>query len=278
VRGGGFAPRHLKRYMLNLKTGKFLGVNNRSHDADGVIVSETQYHRKVFEGWHSHDNYHFTFVVKGGNREQRKTEEFEATPGAIIFYRRGELHRNRNTLHLSKNINLEIKDAFLAKYQSSIPAFDSREWRRADAKFLLLKIYKECRLSDAQSIASIHALALALLCSPLEEKISAKISPWANRLREIIYDRWNETVSLSELSTALSLHPVTISRNFPKYFACTLGKYARKVKIEKAIGLIGQSRDSLADIAYQCGFADQSHFIRAFKNATGFLPGEFKKI
>lgn len=67
-------------------------------------------------------------------------------------------------------------------------------------------------------------------------------------------------------------------QKFPRIFGCTLGEYARQVKIEKAISLIGQSRGSLADIAYECGFADQSHFIRAFKSATGFLPGEFKKI
>ena len=264
--------------MLNLKTGKFLGVNSRSFDADGVVVSETQYHRKVFEGWHSHANYHITLVVKGGNLEQRKTEEFAAAPGTIVFYRRGELHRNRNTLHPSKNINLEIKDAFLAKYQWSIPALDLRQWRWADAKFMLLKIYKECLTNDAQSITSIHALALALLSSPLEEKTFEKIPLWANRLREIINDRWNENVSLVELSASLSIHPVTISKKFPRIFACTLGGYMRKVKIEKAISLIGQSHNSLADIAYQCDFADQSHFIRAFKAATGLLPGEFKKI
>ena len=149
---------------------------------------------------------------------------------------------------------------------------------RADAKLFLLKIYKECRTSDAQSIASIHALALALLSSPREEKTFGKIPPWANRLWEIINDRWNETVSLAELSASLSIHPVTISKNFPRIFGCTLGEYARQVKIEKAISLIGQSRGSLADIAYECGFADQSHFIRAFKKTTGFLPGEFKKI
>ncbi len=264
--------------MLSLKTGKFLGVNNRSYDADSIVVSETQYHRKVFEGWHSHANYHITFVVSGGNREQRKTEEFDAGPGEILFYRPGESHRNRNTLHPSKNINLEINDVFFAKYQWSVPAFGSRQWNRADAKLFLLKIYKECRTNDAQSTASIHALTLALLSSPLDEKMFVNIPPWVNRLREIINDRWNETVTLTELSASLSVHPVTISKNFPKYFACTLGEYARKVKIEKAINLIGQSHGSLADIAYQCGFADQSHFIRAFKTATGLLPGEFKKI
>lgn len=133
------------------------------------------------------------------------------------------------------------------------------------------------RLKD-HSIAFVHSLVLALLRSPLEEKTSGKIPPWINLLWEVINDRWNETLSLAELSALVHVHPVTISKSFPKYFSCTLGEYARKAKIEKAIALIGQSRNSLADVAYQCGFADQSHFIRAFKAATGFLPGEFKKF
>src|SRR5688572_624339 len=101
--------------MLQLETGKFLGENCRSYDADGLIVSETEYRRRVFEGWHAHANHHLTLVLRGGNREERKNREFEAAPGQILFYRCGELHRNAGTLHPSKNINLEIRDVFLAQ-------------------------------------------------------------------------------------------------------------------------------------------------------------------
>lgn len=264
--------------MINLKTGKFLGENRRSYDADGVNVSETEYRQRVFEGWHSHSNCHFTLVLRGGNRERRKNEEFEAAPGQILFYRRGELHRNAGTLHPSKNINLEIEDEFLAKYEASVPETKSFPANSVNAKFALLKIYKECLNGDAQTTASIHSLAFTLLDSSLEEKTFGKIPPFINGLREIINDRWNEVLSLCELSQLLSVHPVTISKSFPKFFFCTLGEYSRKVKIEKAISLIGQSRQSLADIAYQCGFADQSHLTRVFKAATGFTPREFRRF
>jgi len=52
----------------------------------------------------------------------------------------------------------------------------------------------------------------------------------------------------------------------------------RRVKIDKSLHLIKQQHATLTEIALRCGFADQSHFIRTFKAATGFLPKEFKKV
>jgi len=266
--------------MLKLETGKFLGDNKFSYDAGGAIVSETEYHQRVFEGWHAHANHHITLVLRGGNREQRKgNKDFEAVPGSILYYRSGELHRNAGTLHPSKNINLEIRNSFLSQYQVKVPELcSSRIQSLADVKFSLLKIYKEIRTADAQMAVSVHSLILAILSSLFEEKESRITPPWIRDLREILHDRWDEVLSLHELSRLLGVHPVTISKKFPKFFSCTLGEYARKTKIEKAVRLIGQSQYSLTEIAHQCGFTDQSHFIRAFKAVTGFLPNEFRRL
>jgi len=40
-----------------------------------------------------------------------------------------------------------------------------------------------------------------------------------------------------------------------------------------------QSSDaSLAQIALESGFADQSQFTKSFKRATGLTPGEYRKL
>ena len=97
-------------------------------------------------------------------------------------------------------------------------------------------------------------------------------------MKEVIHDRWDEKLTLKELSAAAGVHPVTISKNFPKHFSCSLGEYMRRVKVEKSVRLIRQKHATLTEIALRCGFADQSHFIRTFKAATGFLPKEFRKL
>lgn len=264
--------------ILQLESGKFLGENRRSFAAEGLLVSETEYRLRVFEGWHAHENYHLTLIARGGNCERRKRKEVAAAPGCVLFYRRGELHRNVRTVHPSKNINLEIKNDFMEKYEAVVPALKNNSLNLLDAKLALLKIYKECLAPDALTVPAIHALALAWLVSPLEEKASARVPPWAARLREIINDRWNEVISLKELSRLLGVHPVTISKKFPKLFGCTLGEYSRKIKLAKAVELIGGQEYPLADVAQRCGFADQSHLTRAFKTATGFTPRQFENF
>jgi AraC-like DNA-binding protein len=49
------------------------------------------------------------------------------------------------------------------------------------------------------------------------------------------------------------------------------------LRIEKAIELLKDPKNSLADIAYLTGFSDQSHFTRIFKKFTGKNPSEFRK-
>jgi AraC family transcriptional regulator len=93
-----------------------------------------------------------------------------------------------------------------------------------------------------------------------------------------MHDRWNESLSLQVLSDETGIHPVTISYYFPKYFACTFGAYMRKLKVSHALTLMKAGNTSLTSIAYECGFADQSHFIHTFKNLTGFLPAKYRKL
>jgi AraC family transcriptional regulator len=259
-----------------LGNGTYLGKNEKSFRADGVIISETVYVEPVYEGWHAHENSHISFILAGGNREQRRGGELEALPGNALYYRSGEQHRNLDTRHPSKNINLEISAPFFSQYGLHAHSFDLLPERNGATTLTLLKIYEECRRSHNSSIASIHSLLLSVF----ETKAKASCLPpvWFNTVKQVLHDRWNETVSLTELSQAAGVHPVTISKLFPHYFHCSLGEYLRRLKLEKALLLLRQGNRSLTDIAHYCGFFDQSHFTRTFKQATGFLPKTFQKL
>lgn len=109
---------------------------------------------------------------------------------------------------------------------------------------------------------------------------SGKAPAWAQELKEIIQDQidTNLTLSLKEISNSLNVHPTYLSREFSKYFDdLSFGDYIRKLRIEKAIVLLNESKHSLAEIAYLTGFSDQSHFARIFKKTTGKSPLAYKK-
>ena len=245
---------------------------------DGVFVSETEYSSRVCEDWHAHENDHISFILQGGNKECRRRTEMEITPGNMLFYNGGEWHRNVGTKHPSKNINLEIRPDFFAKYQLHPACFSLASSNGIDAKLALLRIFKECTLNDRQSIPAIHSLLLDVL-TPSQDIHHARQRPaWARQVCQVLHDRWNENLTLTELSAAAGVHPVTVSKGFPKYFSCTLGEYTRKLRIDHAVSLVRRTTSSLTDIAHFCGFFDQSHFIKTFKKATGFLPAEYKKL
>lgn len=255
--------------MLKLEKASFLGASAHSFNTEGIAVTETVYQEKVFEGWHCHEHHHITFILAGGNLEQRRRGELQVCPGSVLLYHSGELHRNSHTRHPSRNINLEIEHAFLAKYQLN---FDVR-MDDAGLKPALIRIWQESKINDACSLPGIQALVLQLLHPPA----AGSRPPWVDQLRELLHDCWNETFSLEDLSEVLHIHPVTISRYFPRYFSCTLGEYMRKVKIERALRLLRDNNQPLTNIAYECGFSDQSHFTRTFKAFTGMLPGQYRK-
>lgn len=112
------------------------------------------------------------------------------------------------------------------------------------------------------------------------KKRSGKVPEWAKELKEIIQDQidTNLTLNLKEVSQSLHVHPSYLSREFSKYFDdLSFGDYIRKLRIEKAIQLLGDPSYSLSEIAYLTGFSDQSHFTRIFKKHTGKNPSAYKK-
>jgi AraC-like DNA-binding protein len=113
-----------------------------------------------------------------------------------------------------------------------------------------------------------------------EKKLKKRIPEWAKELKEIIQDHidTNLTLSLKEISESLDVHPSYLSREFSKYFDdLSFGDYIRKLRIEKSLELLKDSKYSLAEVAYLTGFSDQSHFNRTFKTYTGKNPSVYRK-
>jgi AraC family transcriptional regulator len=265
--------------MYGLVKEEYLGNTKRSYsNSQGISVVETEYKQKVFEGWHSHENAHITLFMKGGTLEKRKNTYHTISPEKLLFYHSDELHLNYETQFPSNNINIEIEPEILIEYSFTESMFEQAVHDNAKVKFLILKMYKECLMKDHFTNDAISML-FTQLSGQLERKERALHFPrWIKQLHELLNDCWDENPCLHDLAGELNVNHITISKYFPKYFGCTLGEYMRRLKIDHSIGLIREHGQSLTEVALQCGFADQSHFIRIFKDQTGFLPKQFQKM
>lgn len=71
-------------------------------------------------------------------------------------------------------------------------------------------------------------------------------------------------------------HKHLISR-FREAFGMTPKTVARLLRFEKAVGLIESQTSTLADIAVDCGYYDQAHFHRDFRQFAGCTPAAFRE-
>ena len=93
---------------------------------------------------------------------------------------------------------------------------------------------------------------------------------------QIMFDPGTEI--LSEMLNKLDLNERTFQRIFKKYVGVTPNQYRRICQFQLSFTQL-RSKDfnKLTDIAYDNGFADQSHFIRSFKEFTQITPNDYLK-
>lgn len=224
---------------------------------------------------HYHENSHLSFLINGGIIDKRGAAATEKYSGDLVFFHAGEPHRTIYTAFPAKSITLELESSFLKDNLLSEEMFRSSVTHDPAAKFTLLKIYRELLIGDRFSESSVEMLMLGLIAN----KNSSNDHPaWLMRVLKLLNDSWNEPLSLKDLSRTAGVHPVTISKHFSKYTNCTLGEYRRRLKIERSLGFIKEPDLSLTNISYKCGFFDQSHFTRTFKDLTGFIPRQYRSL
>jgi AraC family transcriptional regulator len=264
--------------MQKLNKGEYTGKIVDSFNVNKSIITNTLYSIEKSEPyWHSHENLHISFVLQNGKAETKKNVTYAQKKGSIFFYHSGEIHRWNSPKPVSRSINIEIENDFLQDFNLSEDDIKLSIEKNIDAKAIILKMQKEMQLKDKASLVSVKSLLLELTnYSKLNTK--KEIPIWVVTLKDLLNDNWNNQLKLEEMAKIVGVHPVTISKYFRKYFSCTLGEYQRKLKTNKSIDLIRNPNLSLSEIAYLCGFSDQSHFIRNFKEQTNFLPKDFRQL
>lgn len=266
--------------MLHLKTGQFHGQTNNTILLNGLTLTDTEYtHDKV--DWHYHENAYFTFILQGNVIEGNKKGVYNCSTGSLLFHNWQEPHYNIKPEGFTRGFHVELENKWLQNLNLSLGGLTgSINIQNTDLKLLLYNIFKETKINDETTPLSIESLLLQVLKQMLRDnEISLKKNPlWVTKIREILNETFSEKLTLTSLSNSLDIHPAHLSRDFPKYFQCTLGNYVRNLKIQKSLLLLSKKTISLSDITFECGFADQSHFNRCFKDIMGVTPFTYRKL
>jgi AraC-like DNA-binding protein len=96
-------------------------------------------------------------------------------------------------------------------------------------------------------------------------------------VRELVARSLRDAVpDLEAAAKALELSPRLLKRRLAER-GSSYTKIVDDTRRQLALGYIADGTLSLVDVAYLCGFSEQSAFNRAFKRWTGVPPGEYRR-
>ena len=108
-------------------------------------------------------------------------------------------------------------------------------------------------------------------------KESSGLAPFKlKQILDLIGDSFTEEVSTSQLANYLHMSQFHFTREFKKSVGVTPYHYIMQQRVKMAKRVLKQQDASIAEVAVECGFSNQSHLGRVFKQHTGTTPKRFR--
>lgn len=236
---------------------------------------------------HAHDVYCIGYVHQGSRIIRKNGASTVIPEGGLFVLNPGEAHEcsSLNGAHSYSVIctGTDVMDTLSSQmsgkdsatsYFRDLPIHDN------SLKTLFLRFYQVIKNSpsilerDEALLALLSTLVLRHSINGPELKNTGLHGDAILRVREFITENYARDLSLKQLSGIACLSPFYFQRMFLETTGISPHDYLVQQRIRKAKELLA-SGNSLAQVAQDTGFADQSHFTRIFKRLTGITPGAF---
>lgn len=123
----------------------------------------------------------------------------------------------------------------------------------------------------ADKLQLVEAFLLAALAR--NQKRSGSIQKVGNMLSSIKKSSAGD--HLSRVAADHNITPRYLQKLVYQYTGLSPKIYNKITRFQRSLQLIGRNDQPLTSIAYECGYFDQSHFIRDFKHFTGRTPSAY---
>ena len=123
-----------------------------------------------------------------------------------------------------------------------------------------------------------------LVLSLLSNENNSRWLSWLNNLsndklssmEEIMQNNYTYNLTLGDYARLACQSLSTFKREFKKIFKESPGKWITKKRLNLAAELLEKTSLSVAEIGFECGFENQTHFSRLFREKKGVSPLQFR--
>jgi len=125
---------------------------------------------------------------------------------------------------------------------------------------------------DRGVIVAVMGLSRRLPSQGRGDRLYARVA----EVSDVIQSRFNQPLDMDTLTDIAGVSRAQLERDFQRVFDLSPGRYQTRLKLQHAATLLGGAA-SIAEIALDCGYADQSAFSRRFLAETGQTPSRFRQ-
>lgn len=290
---------HIKQYHTNTTFHANEIVRAYYHD-------ETYIHTPM----HTHDFYELNIVISGNGQHLINDSTFYITSGDVFIMpphiKHGYIF---DTKHYSI-FHLLFHKHFFEKYKSDLSNISSyqilfdiepkvREYDNVINNFLhiniaesynLIRIFDELdslknELKDNTQEKKEHLTlyVIARICEMIKESKNEYNTNNNRYLFELlntieyIHSNYKSDINLQTLCDMCCMSRSSYIRNFKMIFNCTPIHYILNYRLRQSKSLLKYTNLSLTAIANECGFFDNAHFCRQFKEKYQISPSKYRE-
>lgn len=244
-----------------------VGTEARTSFSLGAFdLSEVEFAPGANLAWHAHPRACVAVVVAGVVRKRFTRQSADAGEGTLVTMPAEEPHEDLFGRQGARIVVLEND------------LFESVSWfRNWNAMQVALRAARELDLRDSFTPLALEGLALELVALAGRGPTVLAVAGWLQDAHDELRERFRDPPRTAEIAERVGVHPAHLARAFRLHYGDSLGGFVRRLRLEWAAGRLLSTETSLACLAVEAGFADQSHFTRAFKREFGVTPGRYRQ-
>ena len=228
---------------------------------------------------HEHEVATIYLVLRGSHVEQSRGSDIDCRDGSVIFSPQGAKHSDHYGTAGGEAFLIELPQRVLARARDGGVRLDEPVHLAAgNATSLMRRLFDEAERGDDVTPFAFEALLLHLLAVLRRDAPAVtRVPAWLKEARELMNDRYADRLALSDVAAVADVHPVHFAATFHRCYGVTFGAYLRGIRVERARRALLETDKPVAEIALECGFFDQSHLSRVFREATGTTPAHYRR-
>lgn len=251
-------------------------------------LSEFQFDR------HYHVDYHIGLVTQGVQRQTFRGQSILLGPGAVALMPPGEIHDGTGVDDYGQSYTLktfrmapDLMRGFMAEVSGA--ASDERflgtliEDAALASRFMALHASWMAGAAagplahESASLALMGAL-FARTGAVAQQDIRGGLSATHTRtVLDYCQAHLGDKIGLEDLARLCGLSRYQFLRRFALTVGLTPHAWLTRLRLERACATLARAPASIAQVAADVGFYDQSHFNRAFRTAYGVPPSAYRR-